>query len=260
MAVMNQAAPCTAVLHRSFRKFSGVSRIMVEWFGNIEEYAYYSFGIAATNLIFIFITAVSMVMYPTLKRLPEEHYGIYFIQLNQGLDIFNFTILLSYFPACWFISIFLPHYTPVLSYLNLLFAVIVLQSKISLLNNTFYKTLREEKAMLQANMGSVFFFSLLGVILFIWTRTIWSIALSMFITMLLRCYLSEFYLRQRMKVCRGKHWIAEVMLLSCFLLSTGYISNLYLSGILYGVGLLCYYFSNISNALLILKKFRYHHE
>ncbi len=218
----------------------GIGRILVEWFGDIQEYAFYSFGISATNLIFIFITAVSMVIYPALKRLPDAHYGNYYNKLNTGLSLFNFGILLVYFPVCWLIALYLPRYMPVLAYLNFLFGLIVMQSKIALLNNTFYKTLRLEKEMLKANLSCVILFLVCGPLLFLTTGKIASIAMSSFLVMGVRCYASEYFLRRKMNVSKGAQYGREFIMFSAFIIPTVLWGNNWGSVVLYFIALTGY--------------------
>ena len=62
----------------------GIGRFFIDFWGNIDEYAFYSFGVSITNLVLVFITAVSLVLYPTLKRLPDSNYAGYFEKRMEG--------------------------------------------------------------------------------------------------------------------------------------------------------------------------------
>lgn len=197
---------------------TGIGRFIIDFFGNISDYAYYSFGITITNLVLVCITAVSLVLYPTLKRLPENEYNSYFEGLNFGVTAFDFFALFLYFPAVLFINFFLPDYRPLLVYVQFLFGVIVLQAKMQLLNNTFYKVLREEKALLRANMICVGIFLILALISYYFTRSATSIAVCTFIAMIYRCYASEIFLRKKMGLPCSKDMWLEVVYIVIFAL------------------------------------------
>lgn len=197
---------------------TGIGRFIVDFFGDITEYAYYSFGITITNLVMVFITAVSLVLYPTLKRLPESNYGEYFERLNFAVVIFNFIALFAYFPAIIFIHFFLPKYFPISAYIHFLFGVIILQAKMQMLNNTFYKVLREEKSLLKANLSCVVMFLVIALISFYYTKKVTAIAICTFIAMLYRCYASEFFIRRKLGLKISNNLLFEMIYIIVFVL------------------------------------------
>lgn len=217
----------------------GIGRIIIEFSGSIKEYAYYAFGISVTNLVLVLITSVSLVLYPAIKRLPKSNYGVYFGKINTLVSVFGFSALLLYFPAYYFVLHVLPEYSPMLLYLNLLFAVIYLQAKMQLLNNTFYKTLREEKAMLKANMFCVVLFAALAFILFTLTKSLYIIPLSTFIAMLLRCFASQIYLQKKLKISMGSRLYFEIVLVAAFVVFTLLLSLIW-AALLYTAAFIIY--------------------
>ena len=180
--------------------FTSFGRIIIDLFGGVEEYAYYSFGVTVTNLVLVIIVSVSLVLYPALKRLPEEKYRDYYGSLNSGVRFFNLLCLGLYFPAVLFVRSFLPQFSPILQYLHILFAIIILQSKMQLLINTFYNVLRRERALLKANLGSVALFLVLGLVFFYFTRSITAIAACTLAAMMVRCYACEIYIRGKLQL------------------------------------------------------------
>lgn len=198
---------------------TGIGRFVVDAFGSIEDYAYYSFGITVTNLVLVFITAVSLVLYPTLKRLPVSNYNGYFKKLNCFVTAFNFLALLLYYPAIWFIRFFLPGYISIFAYLHFLFGVIILQSKMQLLNNTFYKVLREEKSLMRSNMICVLIFLILALVSYYFTKSVTAIAVSTFVAMLYRCYVSEAYLRKKLGIEVPKSMYIEIVYIIGYIIS-----------------------------------------
>jgi len=232
----------------------GIGRFIVEMLGNIEEYAYYSFGISITNLVLVMITSISLLLYPALKRIDEVSYPQYYEKINTILQKFCVVVPVFYFVASIFIPLFLSQYEQVLLYLNILFAIIILQAKMQLLNNTFYKALRKESAMMKANLSSVVLFTVLAVIIFTFTRSIWSIAFCTFLIMAWRTILSEIYLRKLMNIKNYRSIIIEFLYLSSFLVITTTI-NIYISLMLYSLFLLVVLYKNRLH-ILNFKKYR----
>jgi O-antigen/teichoic acid export membrane protein len=207
----------------------GIGRFLIQVFGGIEDFAIYSFGITITGLVLTAITAFSLVLYPSIKRLNENNYKKYFNSINSFVITFNFVILFLYFPAYWGVNSFYDKYTEMLPYLNLLFIIAILQSKMSILNNTFYKVLRKEKAMLAANLSAVLFFAVLAPIVFYFTKSIWSVAFTTFATMLLLCYVSEIYLKKIINIQFDYKFIIEIVFIIVFIITTTFMNIIYLA-------------------------------
>ena len=55
----------------------GMGRFLIQVFGKIEDFAIYSFGITITGLVLTAITAYSLVLYPSIKRLNQNKYDKY---------------------------------------------------------------------------------------------------------------------------------------------------------------------------------------
>ena len=234
---------------------TGIGRMIIDFFGVIEDYAFYSFGVTITNLVLVFITAVSLVLYPALKRLPEEGYRNYYTGLNSGVRFFNVLCLGLYFPAVVFIRFFLPKYAPIFDYLHILFAVIVLQAKMQLLINTFYNVLREEKALLKANMGCVGLFLLLALVSFRFTRNVTAIAACTMAAMLARCYASEVFIRKKLGVAVDKMMWLEAAFVVCYVLMISFVPFPAALG-LYAAMLLAFLALDRKNTLALLKNIR----
>jgi O-antigen/teichoic acid export membrane protein len=204
---------------------TGGGRLIVQTRGNIDEFGIYSFGISVTGLILTAVTAFSLVLYPTIKRFPKENYQILFTKTNVFIRSFGVISFLLYFPVFYFVSIFYTKYIDVLKYLNLLFCIVYLQGKIGMLNNTFYKVLREEKAMLYANISCIVLFFTVTIISFYFIPEIRIIALCTFIVLLVRCFASEVYLRRKVALLPDKRTSLEIMYICIFAICTGFLDT-----------------------------------
>lgn len=198
----------------------GMGRFLVQFFGNIEDFANYSFGITISGFVIIAVSAFSIVLYPTIKRLDKNNYKKYFQNINSFVSAFNFSTLLLYFPTYLFVIYFYSDFTEMLSYLNLLFVITILQSKMSILNNTFYKLLRKEREMLIINLCSIFLFIFLSPLLFYFTISIWNIAFISVVTMMIRSYASEIYLKNYMQIQFDYKLIIEVIIIILFIVTS----------------------------------------
>lgn len=202
----------------------GVGRLILEYFAPLEQYAYYAFSITLSNVALVSVSALSVLVYPILKRLPEENYLQYFDNIDRIYSALFILMLTAYFPAIIFIEFAATNYRPAIPFLNLIFAITALQGKMQLLNNTYYKALRFEKRMLSANLSSLFMVLLLCTAGYVLTQSILVIASATFAAMLYRVYSSEHFLRQRMGGITKFSRKLEIYMLIVFLALTSIFS------------------------------------
>lgn len=205
----------------------GFGRFLVERTASVEEYGIYSFAISTMNLVLVLITAIGLVIYPTLNRLDKNNYPNYFTKLNKVLVIIIFGLLVSIFPLKIFISRFMEDYVGIFSYLSIIFAIIFVQSKMQILINPYYKLLRKESMMLRANLVGVIVAIILIAPMYILTKSVTMVAIGTLLAMLIRLYLSEVYLKKEQGISGNKNIVLELAGLSLFIIF-GFIDNLYL--------------------------------
>lgn len=198
----------------------GIGRIIVEYFGALSDYAYYSFAISLANVVLMCVTALSIVIYPTLRRQPKENFIGYFNITTRAYTAFSLVMLTGYFPAVAFIERIATEYQPAIEFLNVMFLITVLQGKMQLINNTYYKALRLERTMLWANGTSLLIATVLSVAGYMLTQSILSITYAALVTMLYRVYSSEIFLRRHMGGSVDPSLVSEVLVLCMFLLTT----------------------------------------
>lgn len=234
----------------------GAGKIIVQIFGDITEFAIYSFGISITGLVLTTVVSISLVLYPAVKRIAQERYSELFCQINSFNRLFGLSALLLYFPVYYFINLFYSQYNSVLIYLNLLFVLIFLQCKISILNNTFYKALREEKELLRANLLCVVLFILIALPSFYINHAMWVIAACTTIAMFYRCYSSEYFFCKKMSISLSHDDLYEILFLTGFVVLTTFL-HFNTSMLLVALGYLVWFaISYRSNKELMVKLFK----
>lgn len=202
----------------------GIGRIIIEYFGTIDSYSHYAFATTLANVVLMSVTAMSVVIYPSIKRQKEENYLDKFEKTNAAYSAFSIIIMTSYFASAAFILFFATGYAPVIEFLNVVFVITVLQGKMQLVNNTFYKALRLEGAMLRANLVSLLIATGLSALCYMFTQSLISIAYATLLTMLLRVYASEIFLRRHMAGLWSNGPLIETAMLVGFLTLTTFAS------------------------------------
>ena len=204
----------------------GVGRIILEYFDTLDSYAYYSFALSLANVVLVSITALSIVIYPSLKRQARENYFVYYNTTSAAYVVFSLLMLTAYFPAVAFIELFARQYMPVIDFLNVIFVITLLQGKMQLVNNTYYKALRLEKPMFVANFSSLLIVIIFSTVGFIQTQSILAIAYAALFTMLFLVYASEMFLRRHMSGGYSFNFLLEILILGIFILTSQILSSI----------------------------------
>lgn len=133
----------------------GSAKMVIQWRWDELVFGKLAFSFSITNLFIAFITAMSVVLFPSLKRMKEEEIPKAYPAIRGLIVPFLFIVLIAYFPACQILKIWLPKYTESLGYLGILLPLIIFSSKNSLLTNNYLKVYRKERLMLLINACSV---------------------------------------------------------------------------------------------------------
>ena len=88
----------------------GIVRFAIENHWSVEVFGRVSLTITASNLLLAFISAVSIVIYPMLKNMDENHYVEIYVKMRNILMIFVLGLLIIYYPARVILSWWLPKY------------------------------------------------------------------------------------------------------------------------------------------------------
>lgn len=134
----------------------------------------------------------------------------------------------------YILSLWLPKYADSLVYMSVLFPVCVFESKVSLLINTYLKSMRKEFLMLKINIVSVIFS--LGATVFT-VKIVHNLNATIFSIVLVyafRCILAEYHLTKILGINLLKNIIEDLLMCSIFIIS-GWIFNNFFSIVIYGV-------------------------
>ncbi|UYP48022.1 hypothetical protein NEF87_004307 [Candidatus Lokiarchaeum ossiferum] len=204
----------------------GLGKIIVERFQSVSEFGLYSFANNSASIVIVFVSAISLVIYPMICRIKIEFLADYFNKLNILSTSIITVLLFSYYPIKWIINNYLIQYIPVLNYLYIIFPIIAFQSKMQILINTYLKRLRKERALLYANLLSVILFCIIGFSFFYFYRRIEVIAWCTFIALGWRCYSSEIYLKRNLNLKRkNENFIVEIGIIFSFIITARFFES-----------------------------------
>ncbi len=232
----------------------GSAKLIVQWNWDDLMFGHVSFAFSVSNVFITFITAASVVLFPSLKRLNEEQLPEVYMGTRAFLSPLLFFAILFYFPGCWILEKWLPNYSDSLVYLGVLLPLVVYSSKVSLLTNNYLKAYRKEKYMLAVNACS----AAVGVAAFLICALVFRN-----MTALLACIVAAIALNSvcsEIMVLRviGKKmflpFIEEAVMSAGFILAVYFLSRWW-ACLAYGCMVAAYVLLNYKTLLSALKKF-----
>lgn len=225
---------------------SGGAKMFIQWrfdeliFGNV------AFAFSISNFFLTFINAVSIVLFPSLKRLDPNKLPETYTKIQKILTPVLITALTFYFLARWALEIWVPQYTGSLVYIGFILPTIIWSSKVTLLTNNYLKVYRKEKSLLVVNIISVLIaFILFGICAYI-MQDIKAVIISLVCVMFFKSTVSELIVYKIIeKKARFEH-IVELLMIAIFVVIVTLLSLL--DGLLVWLGvLIIYLLSNIKS-------------
>lgn len=216
----------------------GVSRMFVNWHWNSDIFGKVSLSFTLTHFVLSFIVPISVVLFPSLKRLDEERLPETYVSIRRKLMPPLMLSLVLYYPISYFLKIWLPNYSDSLIYLAYLMPIIVSTTLISLLTNNYLKAYRKERTLLYINLVSL---GTTAVFSGIATYVIDNLTVLLIVTslcMLFRSFLSETIISKIIGYKLSLHLILECIVCTSFIAST-FLSNITLSIMSYLIMVVC---------------------
>lgn len=217
----------------------GGAKMVIQWRWDELVFGKLAFAFRIANIFLAFVTAISVVLFPSLKRMKQEEYPLLFKKLRGALMPILFLVLTVYFPGCWLLSKWLPNYSESLVYLGILLPLIVFSSKNNLLTNNYLKVYRKEKVMLAINLGSVAFGMLLFIISAYLFNNLEFVLFGLIVAIMLSSIVSEIVVMKQIGKLQIRHFIIEFAMTAIFIFSARYCS-LWIGFAVYAVALLIY--------------------
>ncbi|WP_367378199.1 lipopolysaccharide biosynthesis protein [Enterococcus gilvus] len=197
----------------------GTIRFFVQQKWSIETFGKLSFTLSISNMFLTFINAIGVVMFPLLRRTNQSKLPQLFTTLRNIFVPITYGLLLFYIPAKLFLGMWLPAYHDSLIYMGILFPIVIYEGRMSLLINTYLKSLRKEKTILLVNMITLVTSIVLSLfVIFVIGNLTYTVVLIIF-SLALRCNLAEYFLCKSMQVEYGYRTLLETGLTVIFIAS-----------------------------------------
>ncbi|MDW3710264.1 oligosaccharide flippase family protein [Enterococcus faecium] len=195
-------------------------------------YGIYAFAYNMLSLVTVCTSAISTVLYPTLKQSKDGRISEQYPMLVSYVAIFIFFALSSYFPLCIVVKYFLPQYMSSLVIFRIVFPGLAFSAVISVVMQNYYKLLNKNQYFFYINL-IVLIVSIVTnyVALIIW-RTPQAISWASIVTLVFYYVAAERFFVKEFKVVWKKN------LLYCSIMAVGFylitlISNVYFGFVIY---------------------------
>lgn len=201
----------------------GVVRFGVQSHWDIATFSKVSVTLTVSDLVMTAINAISIVMYPVLRRTSKERLPSLYCIMRIMLVGFAFGALIMYYPIRCILTAWLPQYTESLRYAAILFPICMYQSKMSLLVNTYYKTLRLENLMMKCNIAALALSVVCTLVSIMLLNSVTAAIISILVVLIFRCILSEVILSTKISVNVVKDIFIELAMTVAFILCNWYL-------------------------------------
>ena len=193
--------------------FTSIDRLFVQNVLGSTKFAYYSFAVSIENLLNVFVTPISTVMYNYLcnnNKIEDV------IRLKRKIIIFSAFIVAIVFPINFFIRIWIDKYIPSIEILSLLFASQYVSIIIRTIHTNLFKAKRQQTKYFIVMLGTVIISIILNVIGYLIYNDNISFAIATLLTNIIWFILGEVLMKEfKLKI---KDYLYSIIVLGLYLI------------------------------------------
>lgn len=197
-----------------------IDRQFVSVLFDTDTYAVYAFAYNMLGLITTALSAISTVIYPTLKRTDEGTLKGTYSRLIEIILILVFGCLVVYFPLCWFVNWFLPKYADSLPIFRIILPGLAISSAVTIVMHNYYKTFGKETNFFIKSIVVLALSAGANYAAYAMFKTTQAISIASIIVMLIWYVLIEIYFIKEHKVKWVKNFSYMLLAVAGFYLIT----------------------------------------
>ena len=219
---------------------TGIVRFGIESHWDISTFGKVSLTLSISNMAVMAINAIGVVIYPILRRTNQDKLPDIYRIMRVMLMGIVFGALVLYYPAQKILTMWLPQYVESLRYAAILLPVCVCESKVSILINTYFNTLRLESLQMKCNLATLALSVILtGASIYIFD-SITAAILSILIVLVFRCVLCEIVLSTKLPIKVVTDIIIETVMITAFIICNWYfgLAGMFMYAVCYAMYLI----------------------
>ena len=230
----------------------GGAKMVVQWRYDTFLFGQIAFAFNASNLFLTFVTAASVALFPSIKRIDPDKLPIFYDKIRGSISLILFVALIFYFPCYKILQLWLPNYAESLVFWGILMPIIIFSSKVTLLTNNYLKAYRKEKIMLKINLISVIIAFASYLVSAYGFNNIILLLLCLDVVIMLRSVASEIVVMKLINKNFFKDFALEFFIVATFILCAIKLSLLLGFGV-YSLAVALYFIINRKNCKTLLK-------
>lgn len=231
----------------------GSTKIIIDRAWGVETFGYFSFALTLANFVLTFINQVSLVMFPALKRIPDNKRVDTYLSVRNLLRIALPLVLMGYYPICILVEWWLPKYVNSLVYLTFFLPICTFDGKMQMLCSTFFKVLRKEKMLMFINVSTMILSTIIAFIGSYIVKDVIFVAVGLLFVIAARSIVSEVILAKIMKADVKGQLLQEIMLILLYVILALILEG-YIIFVSYAVCYLIYLVLNKDNIIPLIKR------
>lgn len=178
----------------------GIIRFGISQYWNVVTFGKISLALSIANFLMVFINAVSVVLFPALKRVADNELKIVYQKIDIVLTVILLGALALYYPLKYILNWWLPQYADSLMYVSILVPICFFESKVVLLINTYLKALRQEALLLKVNFVTVALSALLTYFCVVYLHNLQFTVFSILVLFLFKYSISKYFLMKKLQI------------------------------------------------------------
>lgn len=234
----------------------GIVKFGIERSWNVATFGKVSLTLSISTLIMLFMNALGIIIYPILRRTNAEKLPQIYTIIRDSLMLVLLGSLMLYYPLKSIFSSWLPEYSGGLIYMALLFPVVIFEGKMSFLIESYLKSLRKEKLILNINVYSLLLSVVITLITTVIIKNLDLTVLSIVVILAFRCILAETILTKLIGIKVHKDIILEIIMTLVFIFSAWFIDS-WISLLIYIISYVIYIVLKFKNIILSFKELKY---
>lgn len=201
----------------------GMARYTIEARWGIAVFGQLSLSLSLVNFILMFISQLSMVLFPALRQSdPADLGNIYSTIRNYALILLPFSFII-YYPLCIFVSVWLAEYAGSLGYFVFLMPIVLFESLSDMICNTFFKVRCEPVRVLAVNLVSLIL-TVIGVyIAAYFVSNVYAVMVAAVMGLAIRAYLGIYLLSVSYGKSNKRICISSLLFATAFVVVNGYL-------------------------------------
>lgn len=182
---------------------NSIVQVSIEWTFGVITFGKVSLTLSISNMFTKFVAAISTVLFPVLRNTSTEKQEKLYSIMATILRTVLLGAFIGYLPLKLLLGIWLPNYKESLHFLAILLPVSLYETKVTMLNNTYLKTIRQEKKILLSNVMTVLVSILVSFVSVYILKSLELAMLGIVFMLAFRSMLEEHFLEKYMRIQTG---------------------------------------------------------